>query len=398
MSLYLGTQLLAGVATNTISNAHDLFDFKWTDHELTDQSWLRADTFSWQDGTVYSEAYNHLVADYNGGTSQTETVGSYTITYVLATDGHKITTDETNVANIYNESGVAWYYILDTANQRFKLPRTKYGFIGLRDTVGKYVSESLPNINGYFAYDVWQSASYDGGAFYNDGGNKRAGAGNDNNSSGSITRFDASRSSSTYQDNAPVQQRATQMYLYFYVGQFSQSATEQTAGLNSELFNGKADVDLNNLNSTGKAKLGPTVYTVSGFLVNQGSGDLAGYGTATVYLYKNGIAEVHFNVKITTTGTGSTSFACGINRDLLKNLNANIPTITPVIGGSLTYCSTSGTIADDRMGYGGTLSAVGQFWEPARVYTTSGDVGGWPASNLVANQRLIGVCYGTYTV
>jgi hypothetical protein len=32
------------------------------------------------------------------------------------------------------------------------------------------------------------------------------------------------------------------MYLYFYVGNFEQSAIEQTAGLNAELFNGKADV------------------------------------------------------------------------------------------------------------------------------------------------------------
>ena len=30
--------------------------------------------------------------------------------------------------------------------------------------------------------------------------------------------FDASLSSSTYQDNAPVQQRATEMYLYFFMG------------------------------------------------------------------------------------------------------------------------------------------------------------------------------------
>ena len=33
------------------------------------------------------------------------------------------------------------------------------------------------------------------------------------------------------------------MYLYFYVGEFTQTAIEQTAGLNAELFNGKADVD-----------------------------------------------------------------------------------------------------------------------------------------------------------
>ena len=99
MSIKLGSTLLAGVATNTIENAHSLLDFKWTDHILNELSWLRADTFSWQGGSVYVGAYNHILADYSGGTSQTETVGSYTITYVLADDGHKIATDEATVGN-----------------------------------------------------------------------------------------------------------------------------------------------------------------------------------------------------------------------------------------------------------------------------------------------------------
>ena len=250
MSVYLGSQLLSGVATNTISNGHSLFDFKWTDHIINEMSWLRSDTFSWQDGSVYDFAYNHLNADYNGGTSTTETVGSYTITYVLAEDGHKITTDETTVANIYAESGVAWYYVIDQANTRFKLPRTKYGFNGLRDEVGKYVPESLPippdhthtitqkrtDKSGTETHTVWS---------YNE----------NRNGNGTMTTSEPSwSSSSVYQDNAPVQERATQMYLYFYVGNYSQSATEQTAGLNSELFNGKMDRDMSNMNASQTAK------------------------------------------------------------------------------------------------------------------------------------------------
>lgn len=249
MSVYKGTELLAGVATDTISNANYLLDFKWSDHIINSMEWLRADTFSWQSGAVYVAAYNHILADYNGGTSQTETVGSYTITYVLSDDGHKITTDETNVANIYNESGVAWYYILDTVNQRFKLPRTKFGFIGLRDTVGKYVPESLPNIKGSFDLAPGATLRYDAtvnGAF------EKTTAGTYSpdfiqQSGFNGLNFNASRSSSTYQNNAPVQQRATQMYLYFYVGQYSQSAIEQTAGLNASLFNGKVDLDGGNV-------------------------------------------------------------------------------------------------------------------------------------------------------
>ena len=120
----------------------------WFDHIVNDISWLRSDTFAWQSGDVYTAVYNHLVNDISGKTAVSENVGGVTISYYLADDGHKITTDETSVANIYAATGVAWYYILDTTNHRFKLPRTKFGFTGLRNNVGNYVAPGLPNITG----------------------------------------------------------------------------------------------------------------------------------------------------------------------------------------------------------------------------------------------------------
>lgn len=264
MSIYLGTTDIAGISTHTISNAHSLFDFKWSDHELDDMSWVRADTFSWQSGNTYTLAYNHLVSDIQGITPVTETVGSYTLTTYRTTDGHKIclSDQENTVLNIYNSYGVAWYYLLDSANIQFKFPRTKYGFEGLRTNVGDKIDESLPNITGYFGgLDVYGYGSAAirrlGGAF----ASAETQAQQSNVTKGTtahtetiVADFNASRSSSTYQDNAPVQERATQMYLYFYVGDYSQTAIEQTAGLNTELFNNKADRDLSNLSTTGQDK------------------------------------------------------------------------------------------------------------------------------------------------
>lgn len=202
----------------------------FSDHKLNDISWLNADTFSWQSGDVYVAAYEHLVSDiavsddgyittengvvFNRDSSKDkdgliawastdsttiytsnppiigetpsawddnrqvwgaygstissgsnvayqERISSITITYYKAEDGHKIclADQEANVQALYEATGVAWYYILDTANKQFKLPRE-----------------------------------------HKDG-----------------------------------------KCLYFYVGNFEQSALEQTAGLNAELFNGKAD-------------------------------------------------------------------------------------------------------------------------------------------------------------
>lgn len=184
--------------------------------------------------------------------AQTETIEGNTITYYVGEDTHKIvlSDQESTVLDIYNACGVAWYYIVDYTNIRFKLPRTKYGFTGLRDAVGKYVPESLPNITGragtmYQAYNTLPTGAFATGT---SGWDNKGGTGN----TGYSFTFDASRSSSTYQDDAPVQQRATQMYLYFYVGNFTQTAIENTAGLNASLFNNKADVDLQNIDSIGK--------------------------------------------------------------------------------------------------------------------------------------------------
>lgn len=238
---------------NNIAAALPLFTPVWTDYIMNNASYLRADTFSWQSGSVYTNAYNHLVNDIAGVTASTETIGGTTITYYQADDGHKVVLadQETNVQSIYTATGVAWYYILDTANVRFKLPRTQYNFTGYRDTVGNYVEESLPNIKGDPTFGDDNSSNVMIKAWDPTGCFVAKAVSNTMNSdgvagAGNTATFDASASSSTYQDDAPVQQRATQMYLYFYIGNFSQSATEQTAGLNLELFNSKMDVDGSN--------------------------------------------------------------------------------------------------------------------------------------------------------
>jgi hypothetical protein len=143
-----------------------------------------------------------------------------TLMYFVAADGHKIvprewmpapsTADVVSaqqdiVADIYTATGVAWYYVIDESNQWFILPRTKYAFVGYRDSVGAYVPETLPDhthtytkIMSTYAYRIQDFA-----AVYTYDPNGETGGANH----------------PTYQTDAPVQQRATQMYLYFYIGQ-----------------------------------------------------------------------------------------------------------------------------------------------------------------------------------
>lgn len=214
----------------------------WFDHIVNDISWLRADTFSWQSGDVYTAVYNHLVSDYQENVPvETDTINGITIYYKKSADGHKVChhNQEQVVADLFNSTGVAWYYILDTTNHRFKLPRTKFGFTGLRNNVGNYVAPGLPNITGYGTGNTIpnsEETTYYGALYkYISGGSYG------HTSAGNYNRYniglDASRSNSIYGASTTVQPPATQMYLYFYVGNFTNSAIEQTAGINAELLN-----------------------------------------------------------------------------------------------------------------------------------------------------------------
>ena len=177
---------------------------------------------SWIQKSDGAPAYEHLAADIDGKTLQSETIGSTTVQFYLADDGHKVcpASEESNVQAIYAATGAAWYYVLDTTNEWFKLPRTQYGFVGSRGNVGNYVPETLPNLTGTFGKTEFNTQNYPAvatGVFsYRDLTRATPGAG-DRNEVGYVD-FNANSYSSTYQDNAPVQQRATQMHLYFYVG------------------------------------------------------------------------------------------------------------------------------------------------------------------------------------
>ena len=179
-------------------------------------------------------------------TPTTETVAGYSVSVYTGHSGRKIVAaaDAVAVDNIYTATGVAWYYIIDIPSKRFKLPRTKWGVTGLRDTVGNYVDQDvvLPKMEGVFSGGKTKN-TYTGPFFLHSTESGAYPSGT--NTNGNVVGFDTSRLNSVYSGdgtNTLIQPRATQMYLYFYVGEFTQTALENTAGLNAELFNDKVDV------------------------------------------------------------------------------------------------------------------------------------------------------------
>lgn len=238
-----------------------LFYHTWQDHKLTDASYVRADTFSWQDGDIYYTAYNELVNEKALTVeTSTETIAGIQITYYRTPKNYKIVlADQADfVSLVYQSTGAAWYYILDEENKRFKLPRNSRYESGTKtEYAGDFGAESLPNITGstgnsvQFAVTTFEFDA-EGAIFRTVETTSIAGASGRHYTKATVG-LDASRSSSTYQDNAKVNPEHVTQYLYFYVGNTKRKETEINIGAITEALNGKVDIDANNLSNEGKS-------------------------------------------------------------------------------------------------------------------------------------------------
>lgn len=233
MSIRQGSNIIASTGNGS---GLQMFDFKWSDHTINDLNWILSSSNTWHSGSTYKKMYQHLVNDYTSGESLTETIGTTTITYVLAPDGHKVVNaeNELNAQLIYAATGVAWYYAIDTENIQFKLPRTKYAFnSGTIDSLGDYIEPGLPNITGTLSQisdgNIGASAS---GAFQKTQSTGYAeGSGQANQSYGvQVFNFNASKSNSIYGNSTTVQPPATSLLLYFYTNQFAINNSGSSGG------------------------------------------------------------------------------------------------------------------------------------------------------------------------
>lgn len=311
----------------SVAASMPLFTCQFTDHLLNDASYLRADTFSWQSGSVYISAYQHLVSDISGITSETETISGTTVTFYRSSDGHKIclANQESNIQTIYTATGVAWYYILDTTNTRFKLPRTKFGFNGLRADVGNYIYPTLPNITGTFS--VVRKGGRDNpgptGAFTQTTWNARNGSGGGDDDFGGTYTLDASLSNPIYQNGATVQQAATQMYLYFYVGNTVQNQTTIDVGQITETLNSKAETALSNVTNTGTSSaagwaMPSNVYTNLTLGASDSTYTAPANGWFVLEKIANGVGQ---EIRITNESNGLSAYVESATNSAAMNVN-----------------------------------------------------------------------------
>lgn len=209
------------------------------------------------DGTSMTLTVNKIAVE----TSDTYTLPdktTKTISYYLGSDGLKVVyvsnngTEYEAVDELYNSLGIAWYYVIDTYNVRFKLPRTKYGFNGYRSNVGGYIAAGLPDFGG-------ELGSVNGSGFVANGIFKQTSSytTNPGGGTGNWRNVEAkgSYSNAIYGNSDTVQPPATEMYLYFYVGAYNETAIQQTAGINASVINSKMDSDASNASSGAKNRM-----------------------------------------------------------------------------------------------------------------------------------------------
>ena len=201
----------------------NLFDTKISDHVLEGEEaigWALQGTYVYKEAIAgsrygYADFYNKVLEEYNEATS-TETVNAVEVK--VHSNGHKFynIADKDAIDEFFNTMGTAWFYGIDTENERVFLPRNNWFEQATADVseVGNFVEAGLPNITG--AASSWTtSALSDNSALYAyDGNGRYIGGGMSANG----LAFDASRSNSIYGNSDTVQPNAVKKLLYICVG------------------------------------------------------------------------------------------------------------------------------------------------------------------------------------
>lgn len=197
-----------------------LFDTILKDHVLT---YEETKGLALQGTYVYKEAlagsrygypdfYAKVIEEYNQATT-TETVNGVTVK--VHSNGHKFydIANKTAIDEFFNSMGSAWFYGVDTANERIFLPRNNYfeQVTGDASEVGLSVEAGLPDHNHTVSYE---GSSVDDG----DPGSRLLSTPSGANGTYTLTSTKASTSNSTYGNSNTVQPNAVKKLLYICVG------------------------------------------------------------------------------------------------------------------------------------------------------------------------------------
>lgn len=193
-----------------------LFDTKVSDHVLQGD-----EVIGWalQGSCVtmtYPQAVGKIVKEYGNGADVTVRG----VVCKKASNGHIIAdiSQKPAIDELYTKSGIADFYILDSVNQQFYLPKSKWFNQFTVDTsfVNHFNEAGLPNIEGESGWVTSQSIKGTGAFSVN--GLNRSLLNNQGNATTEANKFDASNSNPVYGNSDTVQPPSSNKLLYYKVG------------------------------------------------------------------------------------------------------------------------------------------------------------------------------------
>lgn len=300
MTLYLGNNLVSGVATPT-EPTRNLGQIIESILPLTDAGLHLLDGALISGSGIYS-AFVDAIAD-------------------LVTDYPDLFETEANWQTAVTTYGVCGKFVYDSVNNTVRLPKITGKLDGttdvtaLGDLVSQYVK--LPNITGsvggFCGLQIGKqnTMTYLKGAFYrhSDPAQMNQGGGDSSNALG----FDASRSSSVYSGDGTdtkIHEQAINVLYYIVIATATKTEVQIDIDEVATDLNGKAGVGLTNINNQGKIAIAHSampsdahyIYTVGssgsdytapadGYVMATGTSNTSGAGSGFLYLESsNGLA------------------------------------------------------------------------------------------------------------
>lgn len=319
----------------------------------------------------YPDFVQKCIEEKTAGTPTQVTLGDSEITMYKNANGHLFydISDKTIIDDWFNTWGIAWFYGVDTENERVFLPRNiRYFKNGTPDNVGTMQKASIPNVKG----STGPLIGYSSGETTDEGcmscevqqiGVAQAGS---NGGSGQRIVINASKNSSVYSDNATtIDVDATNQLLYIVVGNTTEITNITTTIPSDEIISqvNQNTTDIVTVKTGLNEKLDAS--DVAAYIVKTYQNGASGYriysdgrcqqwgrqsGTTVTLLktYRN----VQYNIQLTVYNTDETAYTP--TAQVVTRQNNSIKVATKINGaGNYSanmqyYWFTDGTLADDE--------------------------------------------------
>lgn len=297
MSIYKGTQLIAGVQT-VVDKSERIGQIIQSTIPLVDAGLHLLDGALIDGNGIYSDFVDYI--------SNLDLTANYFCT-------------EAEWQQSVTNYGVCGKFVYNSTNNTLRLPKIT-GFIEGTNVVsdlGDLVEAGLPNFSGTFRTDY---ADTTGNLTYVSQTFSSGIAGTTSSNTDNIVTIDLSNASSIYGNSNTVQPQSVKVYYYIVVATSTKTAIQVDIDEIATDLNGKADVDLTNVNNAGTSKSAGWAMpsnTYKNLTLGSSGTSYTAPANGWFYFSKNaGASGKYISIKNST--------ACNMQTELISNASNNV--------------------------------------------------------------------------